>query len=169
MKKKIGIFFIVSLIFCLAPLSAYAEDYLLSDQNETQLYLLKPDQNVTAYTASKYRGDGKLRYTASGDLPRKGYVAMKQTTVNTSTPFGTIVTTPQHITNYEGATLDTYNVKDTGIDPSLSSHAIDIWWGFCRTDAYNKSDLNLGCSTEDAAYKSALKWGNQKMTLEFYN
>lgn len=92
---------------------------------------------------------------------------MKASTVRSSAPFGTIVTTPRYIKNYDGIELKNYFVQDTGVNPNLSTFAIDIWWGFCRTNAYLGSDTRLGCSTNDGAYSSALRWGKPLMKLEF--
>ncbi|GEM_PF-4305311 len=167
MKKNMGIFFIISLIFCLAPLAAKAAD---NDEVSIEPYakaFAKNSQNVTAYTASKYKANGNLRKTASSLEPKSGYVAMKVATVTSTVPFGSIVMTPQRIKNYDGANLDSYTVQDTGVEPALTDYAIDIWWGFCRSNAFNGSDTNLGCSKSDAVVTSANNWGKPKMNLNF--
>ncbi|MFF2879141.1 hypothetical protein ACFVR2_22875 [Gottfriedia sp. NPDC057991] len=160
MRKKLNILFIISLIFGLTPSLASAST------DSVPGYFTEPAQNVTAYTASQYITPGVKRYTASNKLPTDGIVAMKKSTIDARVPFGSQVVTPQLITNYSGYTTDTYYLQDSGVDPTLTTYAIDIWWGFCRTDAY--SSVNLGCSTSDATYKSAKLWGKPPMNLKFY-
>ncbi|MGE7921495.1 hypothetical protein ACQKM9_21570 [Viridibacillus sp. NPDC093762] len=174
MKKKMGIFLIVSLVFCFAPLFAFAADVNTTTDIDatiepfTASYFEMADQNVTGYTASKYKADGSLRYTANNVLPGPGIVAMKKKTIDSEVPYGSIVKAPKYITNYDGSSLDSYFVQDTGVGSGVTDFAIDIWWGFCRTTAYNNSETRLGCSSNDASYQSALAWGAPKMKLGFY-
>lgn len=87
----------------------------------------------------------------------------------TSIPFGSTVTTPVVITNGDGQSLRGFTVNDNGVDPDLSKYAIDVWWGFCRTDNYSGTNSTLlGCSTSDAKYVSAIKFGRKTMDLNFY-
>lgn len=152
MKKISKIVIIIGLILSI-PLSASADTFT------------KYNQDVTAYSASKYKVGGKIRYTASGELPKNGYVAMRSDTV---VPFGSTVITPSTIMNGVGYSTNTYLVQDTGVEKHLSTHAIDIWWGYCRNDAYEGVDASaLNCKSSDSVFKSALNFGRKSMNLRF--
>ena len=153
MKNISKIFIIIGLILSI-PLSASADTFT------------KYNQDVTAYSASKYDKFKKLRYTHSSELPKNGYVAMRSDTV---VAFGSTVVTPYSITNGNGYSTATYLVQDTGVEHHLTTHAIDIWWGYCRTDAYEGVDASaLGCKQSDSIFQSALAFGRKTMNLQYF-
>jgi hypothetical protein len=129
-------------------------------------------QDVTAYTASKYRYDGSLRLTHSSDAPALGFVAVRKNSNNQPhVPFGSTVSIPTTIDvgNYGYHYASSFVVKDTGIASTQSYYAIDIWWGFCRTD-FNKGidgDI-LGCGPNDTQYVRAKQFEEKSWNLTFY-
>ncbi|WOV87430.1 hypothetical protein QWT69_16510 [Sporosarcina oncorhynchi] len=153
MKKIIKFVMVLGLIFSFAPQFANAATFE------------EKSQDVTAYTASQYKTDGKARLNASGKAPRIGDVAVKR---SSGLPFGTIVLTSSPIT-VDGYLRESFAVQDWGIDPELSTYAIDIWFGFCRTNAFTGTDATLlGCSPSDVKVQSAFRFGQNKMDLTFY-
>lgn len=154
MKKVITFIFIVSLMFSLQPQLANAA------------VLVKNSQDVTAYTGSKYTINGAVRKTANGYAPKGGDVAIRK---SANIPFGTVVIIPSPITTGDGQYRNSFTVQDWGVSSSLSTHAIDIWWGFCRTNAYTGTGATiLGCSQNDAKFQSARNFGKKSMKLTFH-
>ncbi|WP_164472666.1 hypothetical protein [Cohnella candidum] len=125
------------------------------------------NQDVTAYTGSMKTSSGSTRLTHSGLAPQVGFAAVRKNTSGTPVvPFGTTIKTPQNV-SIEGQSLNTFTVQDTGVDPNLSSLATDLWFGFCRTNAYTGSDATpLGCNPGfDSTYINARAFGQKKWDL----
>lgn len=155
MRKVINFVLIVALIFSIVPLSVNAET------------LVKNSQDVTAYSASQYTARGDVRKNANGYSPKVGDVAMRS---SASVPFGTVVVTSSTVTTGDGYSRNSWSVQDWGVASTQTSHAIDIWWGFCRTQAYTGTTnvAPLGCSKLDSKVISANKFGEKSMNLTFY-
>jgi hypothetical protein len=158
MRKMNKILFVTILLFSLATPSAFAG-------------YIKPlsQQDVTAYTASQKKWDGSTRYTHSGQVPQMGFVAVrKDSSNNPHVPFGTTVVTPVDV-NIDGTYYNNFSVQDTGIASTQTYYAIDIWWGFCRTDFNIATNSTvLGCSPNDSKYVSASNFGEEHWILEFF-
>ncbi|MFJ7698725.1 hypothetical protein [Lysinibacillus fusiformis] len=152
MKRILGFLAAASLVFSFTP-SANA-DFTVNDQD------------VTAYTGSQYTSTGQLRRTASGVVPGHGDVAMRK---DANISFGSVVKTSSTIVGGDGQSRNSFSVVDWGVATSLSPYAIDLWWGYCRTNAYSGANAApLGCSKSDATYTSALNFGMKKRNLTFY-
>ncbi|WP_251402739.1 hypothetical protein [Ureibacillus chungkukjangi] len=150
----INFILVVALIFSIVPLSVNAATFV------------KNGQDVTAYTASQYTGTGAVRKTANGYAPKVGDVAMRS---SANVPFGTIVISSSAVTTGDGYNRNSWSVQDWGVASTQTSHAIDIWWGFCRTNAYTGTNATkLGCSTSDSKHVSAINFGEKSMNLTFY-
>lgn len=153
MQIIIRIFLMVSFLIILVPLTVNAD------------YYTKYNQNVTAYSASKYKTNGNTRFVASGLVPKAGYVAMRN---DAPVPFGSTVTTPSTIMQGDGQSFSSFSVQDRGVSTSLTPYAIDIWWGFCRDKAYTGSGATvLGCSQNDKKFVGAKNFGKKTMDLKF--
>lgn len=152
MKRILGFIMIAGLVFSFAQ-SANAD-------------FTANNQDVTAYTGSQYTTTGDWRRTASGVIPGHGDVAMRK---DANVAFGSVVKTSSSIVGGDGQSRNTFAVLDWGVSTSLSQYAIDLWWGYCRTNAYTGTGSTaLGCSTSDATYKSAINFGMKKMNLTFF-
>ncbi|MFZ3591646.1 hypothetical protein ACOI1C_21105 [Bacillus sp. DJP31] len=99
-------------------------------------------QDVTGYTASKYYlppNNTKLRLTHNNTLPQLGYVTVRKASSNKPhVPFGSTIITPVSVNvgNYGTKVTNSFSVQDTGIVAAQSYYAIDIFWGYCRDQAY---------------------------------
>jgi hypothetical protein len=83
-------------------------------------------------------------------------------------PFGSTAVTPVSV-NIDGSSYSYFNVQDTGVAATQSYYAIDVWWGFCRTNAYPLTGGSpLGCNINDAKYQSALNFGEEHWNLQFF-
>jgi hypothetical protein len=151
MKIISKIIFGVCLFFTFATSAAYADIFTTTPQD------------VTAYTASKYKANGDLRLTHSSKVPTFGFVAVRKNASNQPhVPFGSTVSTPSLVD------IGGYGIHKTSVFASTQSYyAIDIWWDYCRTYAYQGSDLNLGCSKDDQQYKSARTFGEKSWILKY--
>ena len=87
-------------------------------------YYTKYNQNVTAYSASKYKTNGNTRFVASGLVPKAGYVAMRN---DAPVPFGSTVTTPSTIMQGDGQSFSSFSVQDRGVSTSL--HLMQLIYG----------------------------------------
>jgi hypothetical protein len=151
------IYFTDSLVFLIAAPTSFAA------------YFTAFSQDVTAYTASQNTSAGSSRYTHSGSVPQLGYVAVrKDFNNNPHVPFGSTVITPTAV-NIDGSSYSSFTVQDTGIAATQTYYAIDVWWGFCRTNAYTSVGASaLGCNTNDFKYTSALNFGEKSWNLQYF-
>jgi hypothetical protein len=157
MKKMFKMMVALTLLFALVPLSAYAGTITPGTA-----------QDVTAYSASQYRPDTTLRLTHSGVAPTAGIAAVRKNASNQPmVPFGSVVTIPAWV-YADGYLTDHFTIKDTGVASTQTQYAIDLWFGFCRTNAYTGTGATaLNCQTTDTKFVNAINFGEEHWMISF--
>lgn len=187
MKKVSKIIISLSLLLSIFPSASFASEDLnnqgnpvaevtlpqgtLEDNFGTMATVYAPDQDITAYSASRITSTGGTRLTHSGAVPSIGTVAVRKNSSNQPhIPFGTTIWAPFPVIIPNQGTPQLFTVRDTGVAATQTYYALDIWFGFCRENHYSGTGASpLGCSPSDPQFDAATKFGKDKWDFSFNN